>query len=274
MGHLLILWQVIITMNYLNPSPDQKLNNYFDFSSTIYKPVTSTKTNNNNILDLLKGTSNNPLIPETVNTNIVAGDLNNSKEESTESYGINDYVSTVNLDFLNAPEQPDPNNYDAVREHNLLSPQRGTEYERLRRRIGHHESGMNYNAVNRKTGKNGTAGSGAWGAYQYVWTPARAKDIKRVTGITNPQDFLKNPEAQEKYFEYQYSNWLLPGLKTVKSLFPDIQLSDTDIMQAIHFRGLNGLIKILRRGQLNTKLESNNPTVMEMLESGRKYENS
>lgn len=113
--------------------------------------------------------------------------------------------------------------------------------------------------------------SSAVGKYQFVWS-LWGPEIAKFTGIKDPETFKKNPQAQEKFFDYYQKTTLEPQLQTVKKEFPDSGLTDIQIMKLLHFRGLGkkdksdkGLRALLSQGKLGSKLESNNLTAKEYL---------
>ncbi len=123
-----------------------------------------------------------------------------------------------------------------------------------------------YAALNMNT-NNGKPGSGAWGGYQFVWHWHGDK-IKEITGVKSPEEFLKSPDAQDKYFKYHYDTLLKPYTRLFKDQYPDSGLTDVQIMDGLHFRGAHGknsLFDIYSKGLQNTKLEGNNPTLMDRL---------
>lgn len=124
-----------------------------------------------------------------------------------------------------------------------------------------------YKTVNMLT-DNGKPGSGAWGAFQFIWKWHKPT-IEIATGYTKPEDFLNDADAQEKYFKYHYDTVLKPYANLFKKQFPESGLTDEQIMDGIHFRGPHGdtgFFEIYRRGELDKKMEGNNPTLAERLQ--------
>lgn len=109
------------------------------------------------------------------------------------------------------------------------------------------ESGGNYKATN--------PNSSATGKYQFLWG-SWGDSIKKVTGVKTQQEFLNNPQAQEKYYSYYEQNYLLPEVQKIRKEIKT-GLSDTQLAKLIHFRGEGGARKYLR-GELKDKPESYN----------------
>lgn len=146
-----------------------------------------------------------------------------------------------------------------------------TLFEKIKTRIRSKESNMSpeaYGMVYKNT-NHGKPGSGAWGAYQFIWHWHGDK-IKNITGVKTPEEFLKSPEAQEKYFEYHYDTFLRPQTEVFKMRFPNSGLTDEQIIEGLHFRGANGkggMFEIFEKGLQDEKLESNNPTLNQRLKT-------
>lgn len=134
------------------------------------------------------------------------------------------------------------------------------DYQEVVKRLGYAESQHNYGAVFARTNRNGTVGSGAWGRYQMIWSIFK-DDIKRVTGVTNPVNFLKNPEAQDKFFLHYYNTTLLPGMRKFKKKNPNSGLTDLQIIEGLHFQGTDGFNKAYDNKEFSTKKIGLNPTI-------------
>ena len=80
----------------------------------------------------------------------------------------------------------------------------------LEQSISDRESSGNYKAYNPAGG-----GEGAVGKYQFRWTIHKSW-ITQVTGVSSKEEFMNNPEAQEKAFQYWKKTNLEP---TAKSLY-------------------------------------------------------
>lgn len=97
-------------------------------------------------------------------------------------------------------------------------------------------SGGDYTATNPK--------SSAVGKYQFLWN-TWGKDIERVTGVSNKQEFLNSPQAQEKFFKHYVNTELKPQVATLKRVS---NKSDAALAALIHFQGLSGAKKYLKTG--------------------------
>lgn len=80
------------------------------------------------------------------------------------------------------------------------------------------------------------AASTAIGKYQFVWS-LHKNDIKRVTGVSDPDQFRYNPQAQEKFMDWFRDNQLLPQATKIKQQY-QIPLSIEKIMAGIHLEGV------------------------------------
>jgi len=97
-------------------------------------------------------------------------------------------------------------------------------------------SGGDYTATNPK--------SSAVGKYQFLWN-TWGNDIERETGVSNKQEFLNSPQAQEKFFKHYVNTVLKPQVATLKR---DSNKSDAALAALIHFQGLSGAKKYLKTG--------------------------
>lgn len=105
------------------------------------------------------------------------------------------------------------------------------------------ESQGNYRATN--------PSSSAAGKYQFLYDTF-GDDIQRVTGVKSKREFLHNPEAQEKFFQYHVENNLLPAVEKLKSLNKQ-GYSDSQLAKLVHFKGEQGAIDFLSEGADETK---------------------
>lgn len=126
----------------------------------------------------------------------------------------------------------------------------GLDTHKLSKEIANVESdGGDYSAVNPHTG--------ALGKYQFVpsyfW-----EDIKRVTGVKNQQQFLHDPQAQEKFFNYHVKNNLGPAVEDLKGVNAQ-GYSDDQLAKLVHFKGPEGAKKWLTSGVDDT--EENNISI-------------
>ncbi|HMT55201.1 MAG TPA: hypothetical protein PKC06_18245, partial [Saprospiraceae bacterium] len=100
------------------------------------------------------------------------------------------------------------------------------------------------------------AASSAIGKYQIVWD-LHKNDIKKVTGVSDPEVFRRNPKAQESFMDWFRDNRLLPQATQVKQKY-QVPMSIEQIMAGIHLEGMgsekkkNGFIGKYLSGQLNT----------------------
>lgn len=98
-------------------------------------------------------------------------------------------------------------------------------------------SGGNYKQTN--------PNSSAAGKYQFLWG-TWGKKIQNVTGITNKSDFLNNPKAQEKFFDWYTNNEVLPQAKKLQAEAAKKGFSLMDTAKLIHFRGAAGTRNLLK----------------------------
>lgn len=124
-------------------------------------------------------------------------------------------------------------------------------------------NGGNYKAFNSAGG-----GQGAVGKYQFRWNPWK-DSINKITGINNKEEFMNNPQAQEDFFDHYYKTTLIPQLQTVRKEFPGSRYTDDEIMKLLHFQGLGGIRTLLKKGDLNSKVQSFNLSPAEYLKQSR-----
>jgi len=92
------------------------------------------------------------------------------------------------------------------------------------------------------------------GKYQFIWN-IHKNDIKKITGISDPDKFRYSPEAQEAYMDWFRDNRLLPQATQVKQKY-QVPMSIEQIMAGIHLEGMgsekkkNGFIGKYLSGQL------------------------
>jgi hypothetical protein len=97
------------------------------------------------------------------------------------------------------------------------------------------ESGGNYRAVN--------PNSSAAGKYQFLWG-TWGDEISQFTGVKSKQEFLNNPEAQDKFYnEYYLPEELLPAVKRLKK--QGFNLDTDSLAKLVHFRGEKGAVDYL-----------------------------
>jgi hypothetical protein len=97
------------------------------------------------------------------------------------------------------------------------------------------ESGNNYNPKD-------NPGSSATGKYQHIWSihgePASGQaqsEIEKITGVKTREEYLKNPEAQEKYQNYLGDKYK----KTIANFKDNYKLNTPDetLMALTHYLG-------------------------------------
>jgi hypothetical protein len=124
---------------------------------------------------------------------------------------------------------------------------------RLKSDISDIESGGKYSAFNSKGG-----GGGAVGKYQFRWNIWQ-DSIKKITGIKSKDQFLKSPQAQEKYFSWYSKNYLKPQAEKLDKYNKE-GLSMDQLEKLVHFRGAGDAKKYLQ-GKLADKPESYNMSI-------------
>jgi hypothetical protein len=134
----------------------------------------------------------------------------------------------------------------------------GIDIKKLSQQIADKESnGGNYEPVQPINPKTGKPVSSATGKYQFLWGDF-GDSIKQVTGVKDREEFLKNHEAQEKFFEYHVKNNLEPAVKKLHDL-NKVGYSDSQLAKLIHFKGEKGAEEWLTAHADNTK--SNNISI-------------
>ena len=103
--------------------------------------------------------------------------------------------------------------------------------------------------------KNKAASSGI-GKYQFIWNIHKG-DIKRVTGISDPDQFRYNPQAQEKFMDWFRDTKLLPQATELKQKY-QLPFSIDQLMAMTHLEGKAGLEKKIKSGTLKTSTMANN----------------
>lgn len=107
-----------------------------------------------------------------------------------------------------------------------------------------------YEAHNKHTSE------GTWGKYQFVWSLWKNK-IAKQTGIKTPQEWIKNPAAQEKFMDWYTQTELMP---TAVKLKQELQLPFNlyQIMAGIHLEGEKNFIKKYKANQLSESTMAGN----------------
>lgn len=139
----------------------------------------------------------------------------------------------------------------------------------LREAIAKRESGGDYTAL--PPVRNGKRVSSAAGKYQFLWDTHK-KQIAEVTGVTTKEQFLKNPTAQEEYFNYWNQNTLTPYAERIKKAFkPD--LSTNQLKMLIHFTGPQGALDYFAKGkETRDALGTTTASYLAKLRRGGEYE--
>lgn len=114
----------------------------------------------------------------------------------------------------------------------------------LRDFIGQKESGNRYDALPKD--KNGKVVSSAAGKYQFLWNSHKNK-IQELTGVTSKQEFLNNPDAQEKYFDYWDQTVLTPEAKKLQE--EGVNVPEPQLKYMIHFAGPKGARDYFLKGK-------------------------
>lgn len=189
-----------------------------------------------------------------------------AKEQEAEKPAdtLENYFKKINDNYLEVLQKAQVNRTNPVDQYTTTSVSEGPVldsselFNTFRKRLAAAESDNNYAEINPQ------AKSGAWGKYQFIWGtgPGRGQRdyIKKVTGHTTPEGFLRDSMAQEKYFKWYYDNTLTKELKNFRKEFPQIKWNDVQTLEALHFRGYNGLSKYIREGRLDQS-DSINPSV-------------
>src|ERR1700748_1626503 len=92
--------------------------------------------------------------------------------------------------------------------------------------------------------------SGATGKYYFLWDK-HADNIKKITGVKDREELLKNPDLQEKYFKWYADNKLKPGIDRLKSIARD-SYNDDELAKLIHFKGEAGAKRLLEKENQST----------------------
>lgn len=144
---------------------------------------------------------------------------------------LSEFMPTPSISSGAGPVPPAPKDPLA------FTPPYSTEgIDDLRSFIGKKESGGDYGALPKD--KKGHLVSSAVGKYQFLW--GSHKDwISKVTGIEDKEAFRKNPEAQEKAFEYWDQTVLTPNAMKIQKNY-GIQGDLNKIKYMVHFAGPKG----------------------------------
>lgn len=92
---------------------------------------------------------------------------------------------------------------------------------------------------------------GATGKYGFSWL-YHSPDIKKITGVKDKQEFLNNPKAQEKYFEWYVNNTLKPAIGRMRSGGAK-DADEAELAKIIHLHGESGAKKYLKENPIPAK---------------------
>lgn len=123
--------------------------------------------------------------------------------------------------------------------------------DKLSKSIGETESGNKYDSTN--------PNSSATGKYQFLWNDFGGS-IKKVTGVKSQKEFLNNPDAQEKFFQYHVENNLKPAVEKLSD-FNDDGYTQEQLAALAHFKGEEGAKEWLTAHQ--DKTSKNNKSIEE-----------
>ena len=120
--------------------------------------------------------------------------------------------------------------------------------------ISSRESGGNYQAV--------SPNSSARGKYQFIWS-IHKDEIAKQTGAKSEKEFMNNPQAQEKYFDYWEQTTLNPSVQANLGKFREYypNATEEDVKRATHFAGRGGLESALRNGTLTKPRDANGTSI-------------
>lgn len=120
--------------------------------------------------------------------------------------------------------------------------------DNLKDLIAKKESAGNYKALPWKDKAHTKLASSAAGKYQFLWNTHKPK-ITEITGVKTKNEFLNNPEAQEKYFDYWDKTTLTPWANKIKSELK-INIPINKIKAAVHFSGPGGAWDYFSKGKM------------------------
>lgn len=263
-------------MRFFNETPEERISKYNDLQAKTFQAVkvpTADISNGANFSDTIAGFLSGLQSTTRLRTNPVekvADAIEETKEEPTKSAESAASMPTV----LSLAKNQNP--FNTIIENRTKTPvtptpMMGSFLEQAKHAIGGIESTNNYSAHRWDTGKNRTRGSGAWGRYQFIGS-IHGKDIKKVTGL-GLSEFLKSPEAQDKFFEWHLEKNVMPTVRKIKEQVPNHGLTDLELAAAVHYRGPKAL-QDFKQGNTNIKgLEGNetNPSIDGQIAKLRKF---
>ena len=93
-----------------------------------------------------------------------------------------------------------------------------------------------HNSESKYAGSYKATNGNALGKYQHMWS-VHNKEIEKITGVNNKEDYLNNPKAQEKYQSHllkQHYAAAKKWLSKAREIYPDITLDDLAMIN--HFQ--------------------------------------
>ena len=255
-------------MRNLFANGNQKLEEYQNFKGMIYKPLELSDYEFNPEQSVFgKSSTFNTLIPNyyrAIDSPAVNEPSIETSTRTNSTMSFDDYLINIrnSIEGITAYDNIEITHEDTTPVNNDLS------FEDFKKSIIMKETGKQddsaYKVVNMNT-NNGKPGSGAWGAYQFIWHWHKDK-IKELYGITDPNEFLNDKLTQDLYFkDYWYDKVLIPNLKKFKEMYPDSGLTNKQILDGMHFRGVEDFFNKYKNKQFDIKTESNNPSISQRL---------
>lgn len=191
-----------------------------------------------------------PVLKRMVNNEPLATKLNSS---------LVDRYKNLNTNHVNDKEVFTPF------KEGVIDPKRDTSFDlnKFGQELAAKESsGGNYAQTNKV--------SSASGKYQFLWGTWEDK-IGKVTGVKSKSEFLKNAQAQEKFFEWYTHNEVLPQAKKLQEQGAHKGFNLMDIAKLVHFRGAAGTRAILKKdaSTYSKRDMKNNMAIYEYLNKGK-----
>lgn len=153
---------------------------------------------------------------------------------------IDSYRNTNSITTTPTPEKVEKPVFVPFKE-GVIDPKRDTSFDlkKFGQELADKESsGGNYKLASKV--------SSAAGKYQFLWGTWGEK-IGRVTGVKSKADFLNNPKAQEKFFEWYTHNEVMPQAKKLQSEGAKKGFTLMDMAKLVHFRGAKGTRELLKK---------------------------
>jgi len=193
----------------------------------------------NDMQELLSYARENNLSPQEINEKIIStGMLNNNYTNSPQK-------SSSQKSFVK-PFSYNPSSDTIQQFKDVIASQESRSYKNPYMAIG----GLKEkDAMVPFESTKGKRASSAIGKYQFLWTTWK-NDIKKQTGIEDPDEFRNNPSAQEQFMDWYTKNDLLPKATRLKQKY-QIPMNVYEIMGALHLEGEQGFLKKYQSGQMN-----------------------